>query len=118
MTAVYFKMWNALTTAPDPEVYIPEWPAVVGQMCSGKPITQGLERGSVVWTAMTIAEYIALKAAYDTNKDTSGTFVIPPSATGSWTSWRSVTAYVAGAPTGEWRGRVVQNVTVQLVITA
>lgn len=117
MTSAYFKAWNSAITASDPDSYTPEPAPVVGRMCSGKPIRQGREAGTITWTYMTLAEFIDLWDRYNTNKDSSGTFVIPPHTSGgSWTSWRSVTAYAEQEPTGDFRGRVVQNVTLKIVI--
>jgi hypothetical protein len=114
----YFKAWNSLlTTAPDPDAYQVEPKPVAAYLDSGKPVQQGRETGMVIWPVMSLAQYHDLYNVWNTNKDTSGTFVIPPISGSSWTSWRSVTAY-AEQPTVEYRGRVCQNVTMRLVITA
>jgi hypothetical protein len=115
----YFKAWNALVDAPDPDAYIPEEGQEVGFLGNGKPIRQGFERGTIVWSVMTLAHYIDLWDAYNTDKDNSGTFIIPPHTSGgSWTSWRSVTAWAISPPKVEYRGRVCQNVTMRILITA
>ena len=117
--STYFKMWNATTTADEPSAYIPDPPRSVGLQCSGKSITQGLEKGTIVWDAMTLAAWIDIRDKYNTNKDSSGTFVIPAyTSGGSWTSWRSVTAYALEQPDCEYRDRNVYRVTMRIVITA
>jgi hypothetical protein len=115
----YFKAWNALlTTCPDPDGYTPEPPPVVGRFSSAKPVAQGREQGVLAWDNISLAAWIDLWDVWNTNKDSSGTFVIPPRTSGgSWTSWRSVTAY-AEEPQLTYRGRVVQGCTMRLVITA
>lgn len=116
MASAYFKVWNSAITAPDPDGYAAEPPPVVGRMGSGKPIRQGREAGTASWAYMTLAEFIDLWDRYNTNKDSSGTFVIPGRTSGqSWTVWRSVTAY-AEEPTCEYRGRVCQGVSMRIVI--
>jgi len=116
--STYFKMWNSTITAKDPATYIPEAPPMVGQMSSGKPITQGLEYGTLTWNAVTLAGWIDIRDKYNTNKDTAGTFVIPGNTAGqSWTTWRSVTAYVVEQPKCEYKEKNVFSVTMQIVIT-
>jgi len=113
----YFKAWNALlTTCPDPDEYAPEPPPVVGRFASAKPVAQGREQGTLVWDNITLADWIDLWDKWNTNKNSSGTFVIPPRTSGgSWTSWRSVTAY-AEEPIPRYRGRIVQGATMHIVI--
>lgn len=116
MASAYFKAWNSAITAPDPDGYVAEPPAVTTRMASGKPVAQGREAGTATWTFMTIAEWIDLWDRWDTNKDSSGTFIIPGRTSGqSWTAWRSVTAF-AEQPTCEFRGRMCQNVAMRIVI--
>lgn len=117
--SAYFKAWNSLISAPDPDGYTPEGPRHVGTQCSGKPIVQGRERGTLTWEAMTLAHFIDLWDRYNTNKDSSGTFIIPGRTSGqSWTTWRSVTAYAIEEPKREYRGRNCLSVTWSIIITA
>jgi len=112
----YFKAWNSLISGPDPDSYTPEYPSTVGQMADGKPVAQGREAGTLAWNNITLASWIDLRDRYNTNKDSSGTFVIPPHASGgSWSSWRSVTAY-AEHPQAVYQGEVVQQVTMRIII--
>jgi len=114
--STYFKMYNALITGNDPDTYTPEPPPVIARMASGKPIAQGREAGTVTWAFMTIAAWIDLWDRWNTNKNSSGTFVIPGRTSGqSWTTWRSVTAY-AEEPTHTATGRIYTNVSMRIVI--
>lgn len=117
--STYFKVWNATIAADEPSGYIPDAADMVGQFCDGQPVLQGLEQGTIVWDAMTLASWIDLWDRWNTNKNTSGTFIIPGRTSGqSWTTWRSVTAYVMGEPEMEYRERNCYRVTMRIVITA
>ena len=110
----YFKAWNTFLSGKDPDSYTPEPPPVVARTDAGKPIAQGLEAGTLTWDVMSLADYINLWSLWNTNKNVSGVFKIPPCLSGSWTSWRSITAY-AEEPRGEYRGWVVRSVTMHIV---
>lgn len=115
--ASYFKAWNTLIDGPDPDRVTSEYPPTVGRFCSGQPVAQGLEVVTCEWDNITIAHWIDIRDKHNTNKSSSGTFVIPAHASGgSWTSWRSVTAY-SEHPQVAYAGRVCR-VTWRLVITA
>ena len=87
--STYFKVWNSLITAKDPDSYVPEPAPVAGRLSYGKPISQGREAGTASWTVMTLAAFIDLWDRYNTNKNSSGTVVIPGRTSGqSWTTWQ------------------------------
>jgi hypothetical protein len=93
-----------------------ENPQVVGRFASGKPVSQGREAGVATWSVMTIAQWIDLWDKWNTDKNNSGTFVIPGRTSGqSWTTWRSVTAY-AEEPTCVYQNNNVMNVALRIVI--
>ena len=117
--STYFKAWNSTIAAADPSTYTPDPPKLVGQMCSGKPIVQGREQGTLVWDAMTLAGWIDLWDRYNTNKASSGVFVIPGRTSGqSWSTWRSTTSYVMEQPSCEYHALNVHRVSMRIVITA
>lgn len=113
--STYFKMFNSLIEAPDPDAYIPEYIQVVGRRADARPTIQGREIGVCTWAAMTLSDWHDMRARWVDNRGTSGTFVVPPISGDSWTSWRSVTAFIE-PPTGEFRGNQVQNVSLRIVI--
>jgi len=111
----YFKMFNALIEAPDPDAYVPEYTQVVARRADAMPITQGCEVGVCTWAVMSLSDWHDMRARWFNNRGTSGTFVIPPISGDSWTSWRSVTGYI-DPPTFEMRGNQVQNVQLRIII--
>lgn len=114
--STYFKVWNSVISAPDPDVYTPEPQPVVGRFATGKPVSQGREAGVAQWATITLAHFIDLWDRWSTNKNSSGTFVIPPRTSGgSWTSWRSTTAY-AEEPQLTYQGNNVQGCSMRIVI--
>ena len=113
--SAYFKMFNSLIEAPDPDAYVPEYTQVVGRNWDGMPFLQGCEIGVCTWAVMSLSDWHDMRGRWNSNKGTSGTFVIPPISGDSWTSWRSVTAYIE-PPTCEMRGNVCQNVTLRIII--
>jgi len=116
--STYFKAWNATISGPEPSRYTPENPPVVGRIANAKPVSQGLEAGTLTWTAMTAAQWIDLWDKWNAGKDTAGTFTLPPRTSGeTWTAWRSVTAY-AEEPNYEVDGHLYFNITMRIVITA
>jgi hypothetical protein len=113
-----FQAWGSvLTTATDPDAYAVEPKPVVAHLDSGKAVQQGREVGNLMWSMMSLGQFTDLWGRWNTNKNTSGTFVIPPRTGSSWTSWRSVTAY-AEEPMVEYRGNVCTGVSMRIVITA
>ncbi len=113
--SAYFKMFNSLIEAPDPDAYIPTYTQVVGRNDDAEPVTQGTESGVCTWAVMRLSDWHDMRARWNSNRGTSGTFVIPPITGDSWTSWRSVTGYIE-PPTCEFRGNQVQNVVLRIII--
>jgi hypothetical protein len=113
--STYFKMFNTLIEAPDPDAYVPEYAPVVARRADARPITQGREIGTCTWAVMSLADWHDMRALWANNLGTLGTFVVPPVSGGVWSTWRSVSAYIE-PPTCEFRGNVVQNVTLRIII--
>lgn len=113
--STYFQMFGNLIEAPDPDVYVPEYIQVVGRRGDARPVIQGREVGVCIWPAMSLSDWHDMRARWNDNRGTSGTFVVPPITGDSWTSWRSVTAFIE-PPTAEFRGNQVQNVALRIII--
>ena len=110
-----FKMFNATIEAPDPDSYVPTYDPVVARRADARPLTQGREIGTCTWAVMSLSDWHDLRGDWNNNRGTLGTFVVPPISGDSWTSWRSVSAYIE-PPTGELRGNQVFNVTLRIII--
>jgi hypothetical protein len=110
-----FAMFSSVIDGPDPDSYIPEYPAVIARRSDGRPVLGSVEAGTCTWAAMSLADWHDLRARWANNRGTLGTFTLPPISGDSWTSWRAVSAYCE-PPTCEFRGNVVQNVTLRIII--
>ena len=110
-----FKMFNLLIEAPDPDAYVPTYGPVVARRADARPLTQGREIGTCTWAVMSLSDWHDMRARWNSNKGTLGTFVVPPISGNSWTSWRSVSAYI-DPPTAEFRGNQIQNVQLRIII--
>lgn len=116
--STYFKVWNATIDGPDPDSYTPEPEPLAGLMERGAPIVQGREAGTLRWAVLNINDFGDLWGKWNTSKAITGVFVIPPRTSGgSWTVWRSVTAY-AEEPQCTYRGNNVADVTMRILIVA
>ena len=111
--STYFKMFNSLIEAPDPDSYVPEYDPVVARRADAMPITQGREIGTCTWAVMRLSDYHDLYALWNTNKAASGSFVMPPHSGDDWDTWRTITAF-CDPPTCEYRGNQVFNVSITL----
>ena len=113
--STYFKMFNSLIEAPDPDSYVPEYDPVVARRADAMPITQGREIGTCSWAVMRLSDWHDMRTRWFNSRGTLGTFVVPPISGDSWASWRSVSAYIE-PPQAEFRGNQVQNVTLRIII--
>ena len=113
--STYFKMFNSLIEAPDPDVYVPEYIQVVGRRADARPTIQGREIGVCTWAVMTLSDWHDMRARWVNNRGTLGTFVVPPITGDDWTSWRSVSAYIE-PHTSEFRNNQIQNVSLRIII--
>ncbi len=113
--STYFKMWNSLIEAPDPDTYVKmeSDPGPVGKFSNGLPVIQGRESGTCTWSVMSLSDYHDLYGRWNSNKATEGTFVVPPHSGDDWTTWRSLTAF-CDPPTCEYRGNQIHNVQVTI----
>ena len=109
--STYFKMWNSLIEARDPDGYAKTEAVPIGRFSNGLPVIQGRESGTLTWTVMSLADYHDLYDRWNSNKTTRGSFVLPPAY--HWTSWRTVVAY-CDPPMCEYRGNQVHNVTITI----
>ena len=113
--STYFKMFNSLIEAPDPDSYVPEYDPIVARRADAMPITQGREIGTCSWSVMRLSDWHDMRTRWFNARGTLGTFVVPPISGDSWTSWRSVSAYIE-PPNAEFRGNQVHNVTLRIII--
>ena len=115
--STYFKMWGSLIEAKDPDSYVKVESVPIGKFSQGLPVIQGRESGTVVWAVMSLADYHDLYARWNTNKQTSGSFTVPPHSGDSWTSWRNIYGW-CNPPTAEYRSNQVHNVSVTIHISS
>jgi len=113
IVATYCKLWNTLIEAPDPDAYIKTEGVPVGKFSQGLPVIQGREMGTLTWSVMRLSDYHDLYALWNTNKASSGSFVVPPHSGDDWDTWRTITAF-CDPPTCEYRGNQVFNVSITL----
>ena len=108
-----FSLNGTLSTCPDPAAYELEGTGEVGADVSGAPFLQGRESGTLVWDALTHAEFIELYAAWNTNKGSKVAGAIPQISTGSLGTYDSVTCYFH-EPTARVSGKLWQNVRLRV----
>ena len=120
----YFRAWGGSVTDVDPDEYIPDKVPTIGHfartasLVPSRPVKlSGLEKGTVIWRGITLAEYIYMYDIWNEEKNSYGSFRIPPQADdpAAWASWRTVRAY-ALQPTVVFRGANVHDVNWRIII--
>lgn len=91
---------------PDPTGWLPEGISKVGTYTDGAPLIQGLERGTLVWDALSFSDFTTLYFAAGASK--AGT--LPEESGSSLGTYDTVTSAYWNNPTGELRGGMYRNV--------
>lgn len=119
-----FRAYGYSAASVDPDEYVPEKVPAIGHfartasLVPSRPVKlSGLEKGTVIWRGITLADYIYIYDLWDSEKNGYGNFNIPPQADSpaAWATWRTVRAYGL-QPTVVFRGANVHDVSWRIII--
>lgn len=108
-----FSLNGVFTTTPDPQAFEHDGFEEIGTYVDGAPLLQGKENGTLVWGALTHAEFIQLYARWNTNKGTAVAGAIPQVAAGVLATYDAITAFFH-EPQARVEGKLWKNVRMRV----